>query len=81
MCNSYSQFWLCGVHTSSIIFEQHKSEFEYQIELIKRGNSIDHFGNLGIEITRKFHAIVFGYLSDDLYLSSYAYVYAEKIPI
>jgi hypothetical protein len=62
-----------------IYFNQHKGEFEHQVELIKQGTSIDHFGNLGIEITRKSHAIVFGYLSDDInLLSSYAYVYAEK---
>ena len=60
-------------------FAQHKSEFEHQVELIKEGSSIDKFGNLSVGIDDNSKAIVFWYWSEErIYLSSYAYVYADK---
>jgi len=80
LCASLIAYFSPVVSTpEQLYFDQHKSEFERQVELIKQGSNIDHFGNLGIEITRKSHAIVFEYFIDHLsLLSDYAYVYAEK---
>jgi hypothetical protein len=62
-----------------LFFDQHKNEFEHQVELIRQGSSIDHFGNLVVGTPRETHAIIFQYVTDHpVIFSSYAYVYAEN---
>lgn len=80
LCASLIAYFAPVVPTpEQLYFEQHKSEFEQQVELIKQGSSISHFGNLRMGMTDKSHAVVFAYLSDEYnFNSSYAYVYAEQ---
>ncbi|MBI1278282.1 MAG: hypothetical protein GC179_09165 [Anaerolineaceae bacterium] len=63
-------------------FQEHKEEFEHQVELMKQGQTINHpshFGvyKMGIYIADPSHAIVFSYWAEH-FKSEYAYVYAEK---
>jgi hypothetical protein len=63
--------------TEQKYFETHRSEFEQQVKLVRRGQNVEPYGDLGIYTIPHTETIVFEYAAPN-YKSSYAYVYAEK---
>ncbi|MEP7290070.1 MAG: hypothetical protein ABI947_30345 [Chloroflexota bacterium] len=72
-----AQFAPITATDEQIYFDQHRDDFQHQIELIQQGKTFHQYNNLGVYTPSGSHTIVFSYFAQG-FKTEYAYVYAPK---